>query len=70
MSSTEWQLREGRISASEAEHAAIDKLVADNPDAQVCFSRRDPGETGPLIVSVGEDVYEMADDGTTVKQDG
>ncbi len=63
-------LGEGRIPAEQAEHDAIDKLIADNPAAQVSFSRRDPGETGPLIVDIGGDEYEVSADGTTVKQDG
>ncbi len=63
-------LHEGRIPAEQAEHDAIDKLIADNPDASVSFSRRDPDETGPLIVDVDDDRYEVSADGTTVKQDG
>ncbi len=59
-------LQEGRMPLNEAEHAAIDALG----DGVVSFTRTQPGETGPLHVTVGDDVYEVVEDGTTVKLDG
>ncbi len=59
-------LHEGRMPLNDAEHKAIDKLGS----AVVSFTRTQPGETGPLHVTVGDEVYEVAEDGTTVKVDG
>ncbi len=56
-------VQEGRMPLNDAESAAIDALGAD----VVGFTRTEPGETGPLHVTVGDDVYEVAEDGTTVK---
>ncbi len=61
-------LHEGRIPAEQAEHDAIDKLRATHPDAAISFSRRDPGETGPLVVDVDDDIYIVQADGKTRKQ--
>ncbi len=64
-------LSEGRMPLNEAEEAAIDALVEEHGgEAMRSFTRTEPGETGPLHVTVGDDVYEVADDGTTVKLDG
>ncbi len=61
-------LGEGRIPLQQEEHDAVDKLIAKHPDDPVSFSRRDPGETGPLVVGVGEDTYIVQADGKTRKQ--
>ena len=61
-------LQEGRLPLLAAEHDAVDKLIAKHPDAAVSFSRRDPGETGPLVVSVDEATYTVAADGKTRKK--
>ncbi len=61
-------LHEGRIPLAEAEHAAVDKLIEKHPDASVSFSRRDPNESGPLVVGVGDDTYIVQADGKTRKQ--
>ncbi len=64
-------LQEGRMPLNEAEHAAIDALIAEHGGEAVrSFTRTEPGETGPICVTVGEDEYEVAEDGTTVKLDG
>ncbi len=55
-------LHPGRLGVNEAESAAIDALGED----VVGFTR----EADLLHVTVGEDVYEVSDDGTTVKHDG
>jgi len=61
-------LSEGRIELAQPEHAAVDRLIAKNLDAAVSFVRRDPGETGPLLVYVDDDTYTVAADGKTRKQ--
>ncbi len=64
-------LQEGRIPLSEAENAAIDELIGEHGEDSVQgFTRSLPGDTGPLHVTIGEDVYEVAEDGTTVKLGG
>ncbi len=60
-------LREGRIGLNDAEHAALDKLRGENEDAEISVTRKDTGETGPLLVHVGDDTYEVADDGKRKK---
>ncbi len=56
---------------NEAESAAIDALLEEHGgEAVKSFTRTQPGETGPLHVTIEEDVYEVAEDGTTVKLDG
>ncbi len=64
------ELQEGRMPLNEAESAAISALVVEHGDAVKSFTRTQPGETGPLHVTVEDDVYEVAEDGTTVKLDG
>ncbi len=55
-------LQEGSIPLNEQERAAIDKLG----DGVVGYTRE--GEL--LIVTIGADEFEVAEDGTTVKRDG
>ncbi len=52
-------LQEGRMPLTEAESAAVEELG----DGVVGFTR----EGDLLIVTVGQDEYEVADDGTTKK---
>jgi hypothetical protein len=61
-------LNEGRIEAQQAEHDAVDKLIADNPGASVSLTRRDPENQGPLLVHVNDDTYVVAEDGSAEKQ--
>lgn len=61
-------LREGRLPLSEAEHAAVDKLIAKNPDEPLTLTRRDPGETGPLLVHASDTTYLVDETGRTRKQ--
>ena len=61
-------LSEGRLPLNEAEHAAVAKLTAKNPDAPVSLTRRDPGESGPLLVHVGDSTHIVSEDGKTQKQ--
>lgn len=60
-------LHESRIPLTEAEHAAVDKLVAANPGVSVALTRRDPGETGPVLVTVGDDTYTVSENGRAKK---
>jgi hypothetical protein len=62
------ELREGRIPLEQAEHDAVDKLIANNADAAVSFTRRDPGDTGPLLVHVNDDTYVVSKNGAAKKQ--
>lgn len=60
-------LSEGRIGLEEAESKAVDKLMGENEGKPVAMTRRDPGETGPLIVDVDGVEYEIAADGKRKK---
>lgn len=61
-------LHEGRLPLNEAEHAAVDKLIAKNPDETVSFTRSEPGESGPLHVHVGAATYVVNRNGKTTKR--
>ncbi len=63
-------LQEGPMLLNDAETAAIDKLKEKHPGEMRSFTRTEPGEQGPLHVTVGDDVYEVADDGKTRKLRG
>lgn len=60
-------LREGRIPLEQAEHEAVDKLIAEYPDDSVSVTRRDPGDTGPLLAAVGDKTWEISSDGKRKK---
>jgi len=60
-------LREGRLPLSPAEHEAAETLIAKNPDEPVSMTRRDLGETGPLLVHVGDSTYVVDEAGRTRK---
>jgi hypothetical protein len=60
-------LEHGRIPHTDAEGAAITKLIAKHPAEPVSLTRRDPGETGPLLVHVGDDTYEVSGAGRSRK---
>ena len=63
----EGMLQGGRIPLSETEHAAVDKLAAENSGVSLGLTRRDPGETGPLIVTADGVEYQINEDGTRRK---
>ncbi len=67
-------IQEGRMPLNEAENAAIDKLKEKFPGEMRSFTRTEAGETGPIHVTIGdgdnETIYEVTEDGTTVKLDG
>ncbi len=50
-----------RLPLTDAENDAVDKLIEANPGVPVSMTRRDPGETGPLLVHVGADTHEIAE---------
>lgn len=56
-----------RIPLNEAEVAAVDKLAAGHDQAAVSLTRRDPGETGPLLVHIEADTWEIGEDGKRKK---
>lgn len=56
-------LQDGRIPLTDAEHEAVDALIAQNPDAPISLTRRDAGEKGPLLAHVGDNVYEISQKG-------
>ena len=60
-------LTEGRLPLNEAEHKAVDKLIAEHDGASASLTRRDPGETGPLLVHVGEKTWEIDETGKRKK---
>jgi len=62
-------LEQGRIPLTEAENEAIDKLL-DGHDGNASLTRRDPGETGPVLVHIGDQVFEVDEDGKTTKVEG
>ncbi len=53
----------GRIAMNEAESAAVEKLADEHDGESLTLTRRDPDETGPLLVHIGEESWELADDG-------
>lgn len=52
-----------RIPMSAGEEEAVDALIAANASASISFSRRDPGETGPVVVQINNAVYEVGERG-------
>lgn len=61
-------LTEGRIPLNTAEETALDGLVETHGNP-VGFTRRDPGETGPVILTFPGRVFEIGENGE-VKQLG
>lgn len=60
-------LAHGRIPLEEAEYQAISELLRGHEGESASFSRRDPGETGPLIAQIGASTWEIAADGRSRK---
>jgi len=56
-------LTPGRLPVSDAEQKAIEKLMAENEGEPVSFTRRDPGETGPVLAHVGDKTIEIDEGG-------
>lgn len=69
LAETDGHIFEGRIPMTTAEHAAVDALLeAHGPVAML--TRRDPGNTGPVLVHIGEAIWAVAEDGKTTKAAG
>lgn len=50
------------------ESAAVDKLLGEHPgDESHTLTRRDPGESGPILVHIGDDTWEISEDGKRKK---
>ncbi len=64
VSEIEGMVQEGRLPMNDAENAAIDALLAEHGGTVQGFTRSEPGETGLLHVTIGDAVYEVAEDGT------
>jgi len=56
-------LDSGRIPLNEAEDAAVEKLIAEHEGKPVSLTRRDPGESGPLLVHVDDESWVISEDG-------
>lgn len=59
-----------RIPVSDKEHAAIEKVQKKHKDQNLTLTRRDPGESGPIVVHAGDVSYQIAKDGKTTKLKG
>lgn len=56
----------GRIPLTEREHKAVEKLLATH-EGNATITRRDPGETGPVLVHLGDATYQISANGRTKK---
>ena len=57
----------GRLPLNEAEGTAIQKLVAKH-DSSATLTRRDPSESGPVLVHIGDDTWLVSETGKVSKQ--
>lgn len=64
--SSSGHMYEGRIPMNDAEHKAVDRLLAGH-DGNAGLTRRDANNTGPILVHVGDVVHEVASNGRTKK---
>ncbi len=64
----EEMLQHGRMALTPEENAAIDALIEEHGDKVVSFTRTEPGETGPIWVTIGDDEYEVDEGGTVTKR--
>lgn len=56
-------LAPGRIPLNDQEHVAVEALLVEHGE-QVSLTRRDPGETGPVVVTADDKVFHVHDDGS------
>jgi len=59
-------LYEGRLPLTPAESDAVDALITAHPVEPISLTRADPGESGFLLVHVGDSTYEIDADGQVV----
>lgn len=52
----------GRIPLNAAENAAVNELLAEH-DGNAGLTRRDPNDTRPVLVHIGDQVFEVDGDG-------
>ena len=57
----------GRISVNAEETKTVEKLMAEHDGAAISMTRRDPGETGPLLLHVDDETWEISEDGKRKK---
>lgn len=60
-------LRTGMIDMSRKERIAVDTLLDKLGEPKVGISRRDPGESGPIVIKMDGRQWEVNADGTTVE---
>lgn len=64
-------LENRRIPLNIAERDAVDKLLGEHPGKVAAFTRRDPGNTGPVLLEVaGVGTWVIDEDGHRRKTDG
>lgn len=62
------EIAQGRIplNLNDKENTAIDKLL-ENHDGTASLTRRDPGNSGPVVVEIGDESWEISDSGKAKK---
>lgn len=60
------ELTQDRIPMNTKENEAIEKLL-ENHAGNASLTRRDPGNTGPVIVEFGDQTWEINESGKTKK---
>lgn len=56
-------LKAGRIPMNEQEKKAVDKLLKEKTFRVAWVTRTQPGNTGPLALTLDDDVFVISDDG-------
>ena len=56
-------LSNNRIPLSPAEHDAVEALLEQHGEKVLSLTRRDPGETGPVLVQLEDATYEVDENG-------
>lgn len=62
------ELQQGGYRLAVAEALAYEQLTSEHGSAVTSMTRRDPGETGPLVVDIDGDIYLIAADGTITQE--
>jgi hypothetical protein len=60
-------LAQGRIPLTAEEHTAVQRLLEKHSGESVTLTRRDPGETGPVLVHAGNASYQVSEAGRATK---
>jgi hypothetical protein len=60
-------LHSGMLDMSRKERIAVDTLLEKLGEPKAGISRRDPGESGPLLIKSGGKRWEIDADGTTTE---